>query len=165
MNIQADPKPIKSQLAAIFTAVLLHLLIELLPPASMRKLYILLLAGLTACSITAKPTKIQPAAFDVPALVGKNIDQVQAILGRPESEDEPTNGKPCWERAFVRDTMLLTVRYVAATRRVVAFYISTRHGQTADSTALRALANLNGLHSSLVVKAYPWPSMSTSTLR
>lgn len=117
----------------------------------MRKYYLSLLGLLAACGAPDKPATtatvpLKPI-FDVPALLGKDIDQVKQVLGKPEQDDEPDAvqmkmGIIEWEKSFKRDTAALLVTYDAKTRKVTDFFISTNHGKTADTAPLLQLANL-----------------------
>jgi hypothetical protein len=77
--------------------------------------------------------------FDVPALVGKNIDQLRQVLGQPtDSSPEPTAEQmqytSLWDNTFKKDGKELLATYDARTREVEDLFISTDDpsGQTQD---------------------------------
>ena len=94
------------------------------------------------------PTAIQTAAFDVPALMGMNVDEVKSVLGAPTDDTEP---KPEhvqisneWWKEFERDGQTLLVTYNTKTKAVIDFFISTTDpsGATRDTASLLAVGNL-----------------------
>lgn len=93
-----------------------------------------------------------PAApvFDVPALFGKDIDQLASTLGRPEWDSVSADAAES-TRLFRRDTVLLRVGYGARTRKVHSFLIQSAHAQTGDYQSLLRLVNLTGSEPVLVV--------------
>ncbi len=87
-------------------------------------------------------------AFDVPSLVGKDLDGVIAILGEPRGQD-PTSlqiqqGVIDWDKTFIKDGKELLVTYTISNRKIIDFFISTDDpsGGTSDSEALLLLGNL-----------------------
>lgn len=67
--------------------------------------------------------------FDVPSLLGKNVDQIKAVLGNPVSDAEPTKqqlsvGVSEWDKEFQKDGQSLLVTYNPKTRQVIDFFIS-----------------------------------------
>lgn len=67
--------------------------------------------------------------FDVPSLLGKNVDQVKTILGNPASDAEPTKqqlsmGVNEWDKEFQKDGESLLITYNPKTRQVIDFFIS-----------------------------------------
>ena len=99
-------------------------------------------------SNTAQPA--QTYAFDVPSLIGKNVDEVKAVLGTPTSDTEPTQAQLAngltkeWEKTFIKDGVSMLVTYRLADRGVVDFFISTNDpsGMTKDTAALKKLGNI-----------------------
>ena len=91
--------------------------------------------------------------FDVPSLMGKNIDEVKAVLGAPVSDTEPTAqqlglGLNEWEKNFKKDGQELLVTYRPKDRTVIDFFItandpSGKDGLTKDTKKLLQIGNLN----------------------
>lgn len=105
-------------------------------------------AGCTAADrLPSSGAAATPAVFDVPALVGKDIDAVRAQLlgparaGRDYQSARP--GAPAeWVKSFRRDTTTLVVSYNADTRQVHDFFVKTASGAAADYRPLLALAGV-----------------------
>ena len=126
-----------------------------------------LLAVLTSCGaadqLATQAPQSLPPAFNVPALRGKTIDQVKAVLGAPENtDDEPfpdllAAGQTKWAKSFAHDTIHLVVTYDAITRQVSNFVLYTQHELTADYGPLLRLANVHGPGSGLRVEPVPAP--------
>ncbi|WP_046246856.1 hypothetical protein [Hymenobacter terrenus] len=125
----------------------------------MRYIYLLPLALLLGCATTDQPAIETPGltkalnvskAFDVPALVGMNADQIaQPLTGqsiRPDHDLTPRtlpSGSTEALYTYWRDTMALAVSYDPTTLRVNSFFIKTRHGLTPDYATLLRLANVS----------------------
>ncbi|MBI2008807.1 hypothetical protein HYS84_00160 [Candidatus Saccharibacteria bacterium] len=101
-------------------------------------------------------TQSQPAeqkpkpAFDIPGLMGKNIDQTREILGAPAdgSLTEPTAAQPSvdvWDNTFKKDGKELLVTYKPSTREVIDFFVSTDDpsGATKDTKKLLEISGLS----------------------
>lgn len=99
---------------------------------------------------TAQETKRETPApqesafiFDVPSLIGKNIDEVKQILGKPSIDKEPTKQQIAsgvadeWEKEFEKDSQSLLVTYYPKTKVIVDFFIS--------GTDKKALLNIGKL--------------------
>lgn len=89
--------------------------------------------------------------FDVPSLVGKNIDEIRQVLGAPADKEltEPTQqqlslGMKEWDNTFEKDGKALLVTYDAKSRKVVDFFISTDDpsGKTKDKKHLLEMGNV-----------------------
>ena len=86
--------------------------------------------------------------FDVPSLVGKNVDEVRVALGPyalADEEADPTEaqisaGVTEWSNSFTKDGEELLVTYNVASRRVVDFFLSAR---TQDKDLLLRTGNLD----------------------
>lgn len=80
-------------------------------------LYILLLIC-TSCSF--KEPKPPQVTFDVPALIGKNIDEIRKVLGKPlYDEIEPSNPKEeTFENDFKKNGETLIVYFSPNSRRI-----------------------------------------------
>ena len=90
------------------------------------------------------------AVFDVPALVGKNVDEVKAALSAYQRKTlEPTNeqikaGVKEWQVEFEKDRKDLLVTYDISTKKIKDFFIGTDDpsGKTQDKKHLLELGNL-----------------------
>lgn len=88
--------------------------------------------------------------FDVPALVGKNIDQTRTALGKPaDSSPEPTKqqvamGVNEWDNSFGPADKPLLVTFNPSSRKVIDFFLGTDDpsGKTKDKSRLLQLANV-----------------------
>lgn len=126
----------------------------------MRFFHFLPLALLLSCVSTEQPVAENPAsapvkgslsrAFDVPALLGLNADQIARPLIsqsiRPDHNLTPRElptGATEALYTYWRDTTALDVSYDPATLRVNSYFIKTKHGLTADYAALLKLANVS----------------------
>jgi len=92
-----------------------------------------------------KPT-VQPV-FDVPALVGKDINGVQASLGTPEEDDSRfvwPNGDDEHQKNWTRQRVLLLATYHSRTSQIVDLFIGTDDpsGATDDKGKLLNQGNL-----------------------
>ena len=125
----------------------------------MRYAPLLPLALLLGCASTEQPTAESPSitpaltlnrAFDVPALIGMNADQIAKPLTgqsiRPDHNltprDLPTGDTEAIY-TYWRDTTALVVSYNPTTLKVNNFFLKTRHGLTSDYTSLLKLANVS----------------------
>lgn len=92
-------------------------------------------------------TTQQAAVFDVPTLVGKNIDEVRTELGTPTDKDaEPTAqqmqfGTTEWYNSFDKDGRSLLVTFNPSTRQITDFFISATNDAT-NTQSLLAVGNL-----------------------
>ena len=104
--------------------------------------FVVLLSGLAACTGTQSaseksapnmgtPTSVRPNALDMPALVGRNIDQIRRALGTPKETNtdaiglEPTpeqmkatKGED-WINTFDKNGSTVVVTFNARTRKVL----------------------------------------------
>jgi len=111
----------------------------------------------------------QVAVFDVPSLIGKNIDEVRAELGTPSDKDpEMTEqqmqfGATEWYNSFDRDGRSLLVTFDSRTRQITDFFISATD-DAGDTQSLLAVGNLREIdprYSVEFVKALQNPSEYT----
>lgn len=125
----------------------------------MRYAHFLPLALLLGCASTDRAAtelpSVTPAltmnrAFDVPALVGMNADQIAKPLTgqliRPDHDRTPRelpSGATEALYTYWHDTTALVVSYDPATLRVNNFFIKTKHGLTSDYSTLLKLANVS----------------------
>jgi len=111
---------------------------------------------------TPKPTYI----FDVPFLVGKNIDEIRQILGTPLDKDltEPTAqqielGGSEWDNSYKKDGQDLLITFDASSRKIIDFFLDGD-----DKSKLLEIGNLKENASSYTiepVKAIKDPSVIT----
>ena len=121
------------------------------------------LALLFSCASTDRPATEAPAvstapppapavqrAFDVPALLGMNADQIaQPLISksvRPDRDRTPRQSETGATEAlytYWRDTTALEVSYDPATLRVNSYFIKTKSGHASDYTTLLKLANVS----------------------
>jgi len=70
-----------------------------------------------------------PFTYDIPALIGKNIDQADRELGTtigntpepPSNQSEPGGTK--WHRIYMKDKHVLIVDFNALTRKIISFVL------------------------------------------
>ncbi len=134
----------------------------------MRYVCFLSLALLLGCASTDRPTAETPAttpaltvsrAFDVPALLGMNADQIARPLIsqsiRPDHDRTPresTTGATEALYTYWRDTTALEVSYDPATLHVNSFFIKTKHGLSPDYGTLLKLANVSKFDNRLSIE-------------
>ena len=103
-----------------------------------------------AVSMTPPPTPAGQRAFDVPALLGLNADEIarplisQAV--RPDRDRTPRQSETGATEAlytYWRDTTALEVSYDPATLHVNSFFVRTKSGHISDFTTLLKLANVS----------------------
>ena len=122
--------------------------------ASLLPLALLLSCASTDRSVVETPTaEAVPTikrAFDVPALLGMNADQIaQPLVSqsiRPDHDRTPRESPTGATEAlytYWRDTTALEVSYDPATLHVNSYFIKTKSGLTADYTTLLKLANVS----------------------
>ena len=123
----------------------------------MRYASLLPLALLLGCATTDQLASETPSvmstqtlnrAFDVPALIGMNADQIAKPLTgqtiRPDHDRTPRDLPTGTTEAiytYWRDTTALMVSYNPTTLKVNNFFLKTKHGLTSDYTSLLKLAN------------------------
>lgn len=111
--------------------------------------YILFLI-FTSCS-EPKPSQVTfpkppQGTFDVPALIGKNIDEVRKVLGKPtESDPDPPRHKEKGNYScfYDRDNQTLGISYNPYTRRIKSFQIVSSE----EYDNVNDLLKLGNLHS------------------
>jgi hypothetical protein len=114
--------------------------------------------------------------FDVPSLLGKNIDEVRLVLGTPSDKErtEPTVeqielGADTWDNTFKKDGQELLITFNPITRKVIDFFIATDDpsGATTDKQHLLEIGNLtdnNPNYTVVPVKAIKDPSVMTGII-
>lgn len=117
-------------------------------------------------SSIAQQQKVE-TKFDVPSLIGKNIDQIKSILGKPEDDSEPTSlqrqqGVNEWSKSYVKSGSTLLITYNPITRKVVDFFIDG-----SDRQVLLKIGNLSETDKRYkieFVKAIKDPSIITGVI-
>ena len=131
----------------------------------------LILLILSSCgqtnSNTSKTTNVSKieikATFDVPTLIGKNIDEVRKILGNPsDNEIEPSRQQmkmnlDTWDNSFEIDGQTLLVSFNPQNRKVFDFFIETNDpsGSTSDYSDLLKVCNVDENNSNYIIEAVP----------
>jgi hypothetical protein len=109
----------------------------------------------------AEKANVVNYTFDVPSLVGKNIDEIRTVLGKPKDGEltEPNQaqldlGVDEWDNTFEKNGKELLVTYKVKSRKVVDFFISTddSSGKTKDETHLLEMGNLKENDSRYTIK-------------
>jgi len=70
-----------------------------------------------------------PFTYDIPAMIGKNIDQIDSVLGvsigntpePPNNQSEPGGTK--WHRIYMTDKLALIIDFNSITRKVISFFV------------------------------------------
>ncbi|MVN20388.1 hypothetical protein [Mucilaginibacter arboris] len=102
-------------------------------------LYILLLI----CASCKEPKPPQ-VTFDIPALIGKNIDEVRIVLGRP-LENPPGPSKPqkrLFENNYDKEGQSLLIYFNPNNRKIESFHIVSSVGYDSVKTVLK-IGNLD----------------------
>lgn len=109
-------------------------------------LLVILLLAVTGCDSEASKVKqTSHVIFDIPALIGKNIDEVHKILGKPtDSDPDPPKHKEIGNYScfYDIDNQTLGISYDPYTRIVKSFQIFS--AQEYDN--VNALLKLGNLH-------------------
>ena len=104
-------------------------------------------------------------AFDVPALVGKNIDQIRKRLGTPVDrhiEPPPTVSTDEWSNEFHHDGRSLLVTYNPKTRQVEDFFVGDDTASAPITDYSPLLPVVNAKESSPDYYIEPVPAMGES---
>ncbi|MBY0538285.1 hypothetical protein K2P47_02715 [Patescibacteria group bacterium] len=112
--------------------------------------------------------------YDVPSLIGKNIDEVEVLIGEAERTYEPTElqeetGFISSEKTFVKNGEDLMISYNKDTREVIELFISSNDssGANSDTDRLLQVGNLSQNESKYSVEFIPAmidPSVYTGVL-
>jgi hypothetical protein len=106
---------------------------------------------------TPAPTKEvaktkEATVFDVPALLGKNIDEVRVVLGTPDDKksgmDEPNAqqlalGTDSWDNTFTKGNDTILVTFNPVTRKVIDYFLSGNNENGENKQHLIEIGNLN----------------------
>ncbi|MEK7462121.1 MAG: hypothetical protein AAB618_00915 [Patescibacteria group bacterium] len=110
--------------------------------------------------VSPEPVVVQ--SFDVPSLIGKNIDEIETAIGKAERTFEPTtlqeaNGPISSEKTFTKGETELMVSYNAKTRVVIDLFISSDDpsGASSDTAHLLQMGNLAQNATAYTVKFVP----------
>ena len=96
-------------------------------------LVLFIIAVMTSPSPTPpEPTvdqSVTQTVFDIPSLVGKNVDEAKAILGTPNYDPEPNQiqkdaGIHEWKKAYKKDGFELFIIFNSETRQVIEFFLA-----------------------------------------
>lgn len=96
---------------------------------------------------TPEPAKVvektkEATVFDVPALLGKNIDEVRVVLGVPDDKksgmDEPNAqqlalGTDSWDNTFTKGNDYILVTFDPTTRKVIDYFLSGNGGDSGEN--------------------------------
>ncbi len=137
----------------------------------MRYTHLLPLALLLGCASAEQPVSGIPTssgttqvtrAFNVPALLGMNADQIARPLAgqsiRPDHDRTPRElptGETEAQYTYWYDTTALVVSYNPATLRVNNYFIKTKHGLTADYESLLKLASVTKYDKRIGIEPIP----------
>ena len=90
------------------------------------------------------------AVFNVPDLIGNNIDQLRVVLGNPiDNDPEPTKLQmkmkfKVWDNSFERSGQILLVTYNPQNRKVIDFFINSPDGGVvSDFSGLLKIGNVS----------------------
>lgn len=115
---------------------------------------------------------VQQSIFDTPNLLGKNIDEIEALIGKSDSR-EPTSEQVIltteWSKEFRKDNVIMTVTYDHKTRLVKDFFISAPNEiyESRDKDRMMNITNTTGTDSRYsveFVKDLKHPSRFTGLL-
>jgi hypothetical protein len=127
------------------------------------------MALLLGCASTEQPVVETPSvstaapavsrAFDVPALLGMNADQIARPLVsqsiRPDHDQTPRQSATGATEAlytYWRDTTALEVSYDPSTLKVNSYFVKTKSGHTTDYATLLKLANVSKYDKRLTIE-------------
>jgi hypothetical protein len=82
--------------------------------------------------------------YDIPGLLGKDLDQITTELGKPREVIEYFAGDKLGDRSFEKGNVGLLVTYEVASKKVVEFFLDTDDpsGGSKDTDHMLALGNL-----------------------
>ncbi len=143
-------KLVKGSVTALFGLFVLIAILNPAPPKEENKP----VAQQQAMLQHTEQAQTQPEApkyvFDVPTLLGKNVDELRQVLGSPTGNQlEPTQqqidlGVNTWDNTFEKDGRKLLATYDPQTRVVEDLFIGTNDssGSTKDKQTLLEVGNL-----------------------
>jgi hypothetical protein len=97
-------------------------------------------------------------AFDIPALVGKSVDEIKSILGNPDRGTDPTPaqldlGTTEWSKEYERNGVVLSITYEISTGKVVDLFVAKHSENISDILAVGNLSRNDSRYSVELVKA------------
>jgi hypothetical protein len=103
------------------------------------------------------------AVYDVPSLIGKNIDEIRKVLGKPsDKEIEPTKLQmkmkfDSWDNSFEKEGCTLLATFNPQNRRVADFFIETTDpsGSKSDYSDLLQICNVTNDNPKYSIEAVP----------
>lgn len=113
---------------------------------------IIIVVGFTASnsiSEVREKTATSEPAYDVPALVGMNLDQAREVLGTPSWDKEPTqlqisDGTTEWSKSWENERGSLMITYDIKSKKIIDFFISGDGAKTfKDTDNILSLGNLS----------------------
>lgn len=101
--------------------------------------------------------------FDVPALIGKNIDEIRKVLGKPsDKEMDPSklqkkNKFDTWDNSFNKDGKTLLITYNPQNRKVTDFFIEStdRSGASENYADLLSICNVTRDNAKYLIEPVP----------
>ncbi len=99
-------------------------------------------------SASSKNSQVTQYVFDIPSLVGKDLNGVIAVLGTPKGQDPTAQqialGAKEWDKSFVKDGKKLLVTYTISNRKIIDFFLNADDpsGKIKNTTHLMELGNL-----------------------
>lgn len=121
----------------------------------------------TTDKTTTPPPKVDEktkaaTVFDVPALFGKNIDEVRIALGAPDDKksgmDEPNAqqlalGVTTWDNTFTKGKYSININFNPVSRAVIDYFLSDDSSNGSDKALLLEIGNLSESDSKYTIKA------------
>lgn len=101
-----------------------------------KNLFYIILLICTSC----KEPKPPQVTFDIPALIGKNIDEVRKVLGKPleNPPDPPLNSKKDYfYNIYVKNGQSLLILFNPNDRKIEDFHIVSSIGYDSVKTVLK----------------------------
>ena len=107
---------------------------------------------------TAETPETPALSFDVPALVGKDVDEIKTILGNPDRGTDPTKaqlelGTTEWSKEYERNGIILSITYEISTGKVIDLFIAKHSESISDILAVGNLSRSDSRYSVELVKA------------
>ncbi len=102
--------------------------------------------------VAQQPQNITPQfSFDVPSLIGKNIDEIKTLLGSPTDYKAPTKQQlamtSVWDMGYTKDNVNLLITYNPKSKVVTDFFIDG-----SDKNKLLAQGNLQEVNDNYAVE-------------
>ena len=109
-------------------------------------------SAVSADTVSEQPIP-REIAFDIPALLGKNIDAITQILGKPSEADASNMSADELERRYTKKGYRLVINYDKKNRQVAGFFLSAPEpqGETNDCSKILEAGNLNPTSASYAI--------------